>query len=524
MQALRETAPPAAPSTSLWGRRVLIALAVLLIAAGVVVAATQLGDLTRKKVILLGAGGSLALLAFNYGLLKETCLFLWVFALTYNRMYYSFEGIVGDLGPSGPYWVPADIFFAALLAIWLWERVVVKRPAAARGRPLWPLLAPYMAVCIISMFGASEPLWSGFEFLRILKAGLIFYYIRRNTGVREWWILAGGFLAAALAQGAFGCLQMALRSSAGLLTFLGLGESAGGMAEAAEGQLAMQGWIRATGTMSHPTNLAAYLLLTVPLAFSLALGARQRLVRCACWLGAAVGFAGLIGTLCRWPSVLSVAQLGLILLLLTAVGRLPVKRTLAIVSLAGFTILLAALPFSDAIYRRATADFSDSIKLRQNYLRIALARTTPNPFFGIGLSNFGVDMVKWDPALEWAFNEEPRVRHETHLRAFMTPHNLYLLLLTETGVLGLLTFLWFVLSIALRGFRALARLPGDWYCACLGLSLGVLGLLGHQAVDFTLWVDPMLYTFAIIGGLLTTAEHLAASSPAASLIPGRLRN
>jgi putative inorganic carbon (hco3(-)) transporter len=518
MQVLRVKAPLDSPLGVSWGRRSVVALAVLLIAILVVVAAAQLGDLTRKKVILIGAGGSIALLAFNYGLLRETLLFLWVFALTYNRMYYSFEGIFGDQGPSGPYWTPSDVFLVALLAIWMWERVVLKRPVAAVGSPIWPLLVPYMAVCIISMFGASNPLWSGFEFIRILKVGLICYYIRRNVGVREWWILVFGLLAAVFVQGAFGCLQMALRSSAGFLTTLGLGDS-GTMAEAAEGQMAIGGWIRASGTMSHPTNLAAYFLLTVPLAFSLALGSRHRLLRHACWICSIAGFAGLVGTLCRWPTVLCVGQLCLVMLFLTAAGRLPAKRTIGILALAGFTIGLAALPFADSLYRRATDDFSDSIKFRENYVRIAMERTTPNPFFGIGLGNFAVDILKWDPEIEWAFQQEPKVRHEMGIRAFLTPHNFYLLVLTETGVFGLLTFVWFALSMALRGFRALARLPGDWYCASLALSLGILGLLGHQAVDFTLWVDPMLNTFAIICGLLTTAESLAASAQPGSGTP-----
>jgi len=493
----------------LLGQRIALGLLCVAIAIFAVAASTQLGEITRKKLILLGGGGTIALLAIQYRVVKPVLLFLWVFAYTYNRAYFSFERFLGDFGPNGPYWVPADLFFVGLLAVWAWERLISKAPSQpVRGRPVWPWLAPYLAICLISLFGSERPMWGLFEFLRLLKLGLIFYYVRRNIGRNEWWIIVGAFVVATLVQASFGCLQMVLRSSGGLLTTLGIG--AGSLEDAAAGQTAIGGWIRATGTLSHPTNLAAYLLLTMPLVFALALGARSKFYSLLCWGVTAVAFAGMVGTLCRWPTAVSAVLLTIVLAALTAERTVPVKRSFGIVALAGFLVLMGALPFADSLYRRLTEDLSDSVKFRQNYFRMAMQRLEPDPILGLGLSNFGVDMAKWDPDIDWALEKEPEARHLMHLRAFFTPHNFFLLILSETGVLGVMAFLVFLAGIGRAALRAFQRTSGELRCACAGLTVGMMGLVAHQLVDFTLWVDPGLFPFTICAALINVAEDVAA--------------
>jgi O-antigen ligase len=98
-----------------------------------------------------------------------------------------------------------------------------------------------------------------------------------------------------------------------------------------------------------------------------------------------------------------------------------------------------------------------------------------------------------------------------HIRAIAAVHNLYLLLLAETGILGLGAFLVFLIGALGIGIRAICRTTGDWRGICLGLLVGIIGVLGHQMTEFSLWIDSTWYTFAIVVGMLNNIPYLAAA-------------
>ena len=93
------------------------------------VAAVPLLDL--KSLLEVLAAVTTVLVALLSGRAKEIFLAAYILALTYNRQFFSFNGIFGDMGPHGIYWLPADPLLLLLFAVSALE-VITGREQAAR--------------------------------------------------------------------------------------------------------------------------------------------------------------------------------------------------------------------------------------------------------------------------------------------------------------------------------------------------------------------------------------------------------
>src|SRR5690606_26598608 len=83
----------------------------------------------------------------------------------------------------------------------------------------------------------------------------------------------------------------------------------------------------------------------------------------------------------------------------------------------------------------------------------------------------------------------------------------------ELGLLGALAFLICLAGVARTAARAVLETEGHVRGVTLGLSVGLLAMLGQQAVDFSIWVDPLLYAAALAIGLLNLAPELFGGDP-----------
>ena len=80
-------------------------------------------------------------------------------------------------------------------------------------------------------------------------------------------------------------------------------------------------------------------------------------------------------------------------------------------------------------------------------------------------------------------------------------------------VVGLAAFVILVIGALAAGVSAVWKTEGVWAAACAGLLVGITGQLLQQTMDFSLWVDPAWYTFALMIALLGTAPTLACEDP-----------
>ena len=440
---------------------------------------------------------------------RQVLLFCWVVSLTYNRNYF-FESVavLRESGSYGPYWNPSDIFLVALLALWAHERVARKRAARPLGPAVWPWLAPFVAACVLSVVGAQRVDWGAFEMLRIARIILILWYVRFNVRVDDWWACVGGFAVAALIQATMGVTYVLTGVRPGLAAILGA-EDGEALRALLEG-VPRDEYRRAEGTFGHPNTMALYLLLVGPLFLALAATSLTRRARAACAITGLVALVGIAVTLSRTSWVLVVVQCAVLVVGLRALGVIPADRALGSLCVGAFLAALVLLPFAGGIERRITEDLQETLDFRARHDRIALEIWQSAPFTGVGLNNYSDTLGRrGEPEVEVFLLVGDFVRTTLDLRVTAWVHNIYLLMLAETGAVGLATFLLFLVGTAVMGVRAL-RTPGPvWAAAGLGLFVGTLGVHAHGLQEAALWIDPDTYSFALVVGLLNAIPALA---------------
>jgi hypothetical protein len=461
----------------------------------------QLGDTGAKWKVLTAFALLVPVAATIHGRLREMLVFFWPISLTYNRQFFSFGS---SNGTQGPYWVLGDIFLGLLLVLWLYEAATAKRVTSPRPNPVWPWYLPFAAACLFSVPGADRPDWALFEMLRVLRFAIIIWYVRRNFGPREWWAMLGGMASAMAIQSVIG-LKEVITGHPGVF---GSEVAQGvGQFENVFSQESFYGSVRATGTMNHPPNLACYLVMVIPICFCVALMARRRNVRIAALMLFAIGCMGLGCTLSRWPFVLAALEVVVAFGAAVHFRAVSFRQASGILLVAIVVGLVALVPFREKILNRATGDFSESVQQRREGSEAAISMASESAIFGIGLNNSKLHMLKYLPELDWAVGNEDFLI-ASNIRSIAALGNGFLFVTVETGVVGTLTFALFLAGLGVFSKRALAGTEGVVRGAVLGLVLALCAVLLQDLIDFSLWVDPILYTVAIMTAMLSIAPSL----------------
>jgi O-antigen ligase len=142
----------------------------------------------------------------------------------------------------------------------------------------------------------------------------------------------------------------------------------------------------------------------------------------------------------------------------------------------GLVILFAMLFIKRAIYDSGTDNIFLSLKGRLEFWTAALRVIAARPFQFTGLSGFGYLYRLY----------APQARLES-----MMAHNLFLQLWVETGLSGLLAFIWLLSAIIYNGLK---NFPKPQPCfksyvfklACLS---GILAFLFHNMMDFSFFIS-----------------------------------
>lgn len=477
--------------------RFLIACLLGIAAAAVAVA---LSDLALKPLLLSLAGGAIIPLAIITRRARAIFILAWVLSLTYFRVIFPIESMAGF---QGFYVNIADgVFFGAMLW-WALEIIIAKRPRIAYGPPAVRFVLPLVVVAFLSALLAQRTDWAMYEVIRLVKLPLILLYCRYNLGGRDWWIAVGALGFAVVFQSAYGAGQL-----------LGV-----------IGKYRLEAWdveARASGTLAHPSILSSYLLLLTPLFVSLAIVVPIRRIKVLCVFSAAMGLLGLAITLSRIPWVIAGLQVGTVVLLLVLVRLISFKRAIGGL-VAGVALLgIAMVPLIPRIQRRVQSDVDTSISWRLRMIEIGIENWQKHPMLGLGLANFPLSLkaerMEFGDSLDDAFaGVYKRAGAEgQEIKGFhwvWVTHNIYILLLAEIGTLGLLAFLLFVWWALRAGLHARRLQDPVYRGASIGLLVGISGVLLQMMSDWAIWLDPILYTFAIVASLLNNLPRTANEIP-----------
>jgi O-antigen ligase len=151
------------------------------------------------------------------------------------------------------------------------------------------------------------------------------------------------------------------------------------------------------------------------------------------------------------------------------------------------------LTFREQIEHRLFRDDKGSAVARVPLMRLAWDLIVDHPWLGVGVNNYADRMLRHALEDGWTW--------------VAVVHNKYLLVWAETGILGLVAFLWFLLATLCRG-RACWD-SGDRLLALLaiGFTAGVAGQMVHMFVDIYA-SRPLVQGLWLVAGLLTAMRHL----------------
>jgi O-antigen ligase len=376
------------------------------------------------------------------------------------------------------------------------RRIVLPHPPL-----LWPLLA-LLAMLGLSLIDAQSYREGLPELLKWVQVLALYLAVTAVLPRRRAGWLIGGLLLAGAGQALLGLYQFVTQT--GPEPFILLGR-----------------FMRAHGAFGQPNPYAGYLGLIAPLAISLALWAWTSQPRTGWSLRLALlAAAGLItlGLLVSWSRGAWLAFAAAVAVVVVAHTRRAAPLVVVLAGLAALAVGLLGgaelLPASITgrladlrefaglvdVARTEVTDANFSVIERIAHWQAALAMWRDYPWLGVGAGNYAViyaayNLPRWYEPLGHA-------------------HNIYLNFAAETGLLGLLAYLWLWLASLWQAARTAAS--GDRLPAAIGA--GVLGALVaatvHNFFD-NLWVQHIYLTLALLLGLLVVVAVplLPASSP-----------
>lgn len=331
----------------------------------------------------------------------------------------------------------------------------------------WILLVIFLLIGIALSKSPLNGLYGFFKLLEFIFLGL---YISKSILRLE--ILTTIFSIGILFESLLAIIQFLQKSSiGGILYFFGertFTSDTPGIANAVlNGELVL----RPYATFPHPNVLAGFLLIAMTIIM---FGDRKFLYVFVL----AIGTIALFLTMSRVAILLWLLVVGLwfirksYILHLTSSIRLLV--VLVLIGSIGSIIVLS--PISSRFTNFSLTD--ESIVMREQLLSSSLEMIKTHPIFGVGLHNFLINL----PDVQ---------KPQGSVYSFQPVHNIYLLVLVETGIVGFTFFVWLFLKTYQRVESSKLKVQGY---ILISIVL-VLALFDHYFL--TLQQGQLLLTFVL---------------------------
>jgi O-antigen ligase len=454
-------------------------------------AATVLAQVGLKGLVVVmgGLGFGICLVFVRDRALFTLVVMIASFQFLFHKSIGPIDTEVSGGAPS-IYITSIDVLLLVLYAIWAANGSLMRELRASLGQPIFVVPALGILAVLPSFLAAPQPLLAFAELIRMVWMYTLFVYIalrvRDRNQVRA--VVLTLFVIAAI-QLVVVVLQWRTGSSLGL-SFLGE-ESNLGVRTLDSGEIA-----RPTGTVVHSDFLAALVAPIGLIAYSIGLSLRDRgWLRWLCLAMVPVAAAPLVIAQTRAALVGFAAAFIVLTAWHVVRGSLRLRVVFAAIALAG----TLSLPFWGAIKERvidnfATEQFQKEVQSRIELNDLSVKMIVDHPVIGVGLNNFEQVMDSYDIyGLIFAGNPV---------------HNIYLLVLSETGLIGLIGFgATAAVVVALPVRLTLARDP-----LLAGLGVGIVGALvffaAEEILTFSLRQDMPLALLWVLAGLAVAGNRI----------------
>ena len=286
----------------------------------------------------------------------------------------------------------------------------------------------FLSICI-GIISSLSPTAGFYKFIKILEFVFFGFMVAKNINIKkDFIIVASLFTAGIIFESALAIWQFVNQSSiGGIFWFFGERTFSGQTVGIANANINGQLILRPYGTFPHPNVLAGYLVIVMTLIIS---NIKYQISNIKKWLlifSLIAGTIALLLTLSRVAIVVWLLVMGS-WFIATFRKKFIIYHLSFIIFLIVGSILLSPLP---SRFASITTVDKESFVLRQQLNNSAIEMFKQSPILGVGLNNFLVNL--------------PRYQKPQAGPLFLQPvHNIYLLILAETGIVGFVFLLWFI--------------------------------------------------------------------------------
>jgi O-antigen ligase len=406
-------------------------------------------SLPPQWLFLFVFGTSIAILAITIGKLKRIFLALVVLDIAIQfdiNLFYDYE--IAEMGAYGGLSISiTTICLAGLYAAWLVELLTRKVTLPSYLFRMSLPGAAYLGTAIFSLVVARNISLALWEVALLTQMFFVYIYIVGTVKTREDVLFVVVLLVSILTIESL--IMLAVRFKGQSFQILGL------LARIESG-------MRAGGTVGSPNEAAGFLTMLLMCALG-TLSYRRR--GFSFWIVAfafLLGSIALIFTYSRGGWISFVFAVTVFCILSWYRGRLS---TFILIPIA-FVILLTLFPFQDLILERLFGYDKGSAYVRIPLMELAFRVIWENPLLGVGANNFVVTIKRYSTT-PWLY----------------VVHNKYLLIWSETGIVGLTAFFWFLFAAIRRGWLCTQFNDPVITPLCCGLIAGISGIMVHMLVD-----------------------------------------
>ena len=476
-------------------RRMAAAAGIGAVVVGIAMLSFVIGTLGKKGILaLVGGIAVVALLVY----VRDKSVFF-TFATTCSLaivLHKSFS--TQDLEQSGGaisiYVTTFDAMLLVLYGLWAWEGTLVADVKGALRRRMIRLPLACALLLLPSLLVAPSVEHSAAELFRMAWMYLLFFYMAvRIRTRRHVWAVLGGLAVFVVVELVVVLLQWQTGGVLGL-SFLGVPTQ---LTERItdEGQLG-----RPFGTIIHPVFMGAVMGSLALVALGLAIELKRSLTKIAACAAIPCCFLPLY--LAHTRASLVAAGAAALVVLVAGIARSRISwRTIGRLCLAALIGLAVFFPELATKYSEnfGTSHFYLELQSRFQLNDIALAMIHDHWALGVGLNNFELVMPKYEPYRVIFFNNPV--------------HNLYLLYLSESGILGLVAIT--IVGVALMA--AAIRLGRSTDRLAAGVGVGAAGAMGFLMVEellgFSLRQDTPLALYWLLAGLVVACLRISPPPP-----------
>lgn len=404
------------------------------------------------------------------------------------REHDAARGALGGLNVSA-----TTLALAGLYASWFLRALTRRSREARPSLQINVALTLYLTISGLSLLVAQDVSLAFFEFFLLLQLYLVYMYVANFVRTQQDVLFAVSLLLVGCVLASLAIINVKL---AGGYPPIIMGRPWG-----LPTRVQFDGYgdfMRIGGTIGSPNNAGGYLSIVLALAASVMFTSLGRAHK---WLATAVVGLGGIALILTFSRGAWVAfALSITAMLFFFAGRMRLFSWKAPAAGVGLLALLY-LPFHGVVSERLFGDDRGSAQSRIPLMKLAFRIIEDNPVLGVGSNNFPVVMDRY-------------IISELRSGFVYAVHNKYLLVWAETGSLGLLAYLAFLLGALRKGWQCWQLNAG--VLSTLGLAFAA-AIAGHM---FQMGVDvfngrPVAQLLWLTAALLTAMHRICATPPSA---------